>query len=205
MKRKLSASEIKQKYDKFARYYNIVEIGFELFLRNLRKKLLKEARGRVLEIGVGTGKNLRYYSRNCDLTAVDLSEKMLEIAKLRADKLRRDARFYNSNADNLPFERGSFDCVVDTLGLCTYPDPVKALKEMARVCKSNGRILLLEHGISDNNFVKKLQYWREPKHSQTLGCHLVRDPLDLVKKAGLEIEYCERRLFGIVYFIVARK
>ena len=76
---------------------------------------------------------------------------------------------------------------------------------MRRVAKKNGKILLLEHGVSNNKFIRKLQRWRERKHYEQLGCSLLRDHEELVKKAGLKIINCERRFFEIFYLIEARR
>lgn len=134
--------EIRQKYEAFARRYDLAELIPELGLRNLRQKLLQRASGEVLQVAVGTGKNLRYYRRGCQLTAVDLSPAMLAITRRRAAKLGLRVSFGIMDAAGLAFPDQSFDTVVDTLRLCTFPDPVAALRDMATVCRANGPILL---------------------------------------------------------------
>lgn len=204
--KKYSAKEIKGKYDEYADNYDLLSsISNILVFGRLRRELLARANGRVLEVGFGTGANLKYYPKSCKITALDLSGKMIEIAKTKAYKLERKINFHIGDAENMPFDNNSFDSVIDTLCVCTYPNPVRALREMARVCKPNGKILLLEHGISDYSFVKRLQVWRENRHYGKLGCSLVRNPLEIAKEAGLEISEEKRNLFGIAYSIVARK
>lgn len=203
--KKLSQKEIISKYDSYAKYYNFAEIFMSLLLGKYRKKLLREVKGRVLEVGIGTGANLRYYSSECNVAGVDLSKEMLKIARRNADKLGKNVTLRLGNAEKLPFGNKRFDYVVDTLGLCTYPNPIKALKEMKRVCKKNGRILLLEHGISDYGFAAKFQKKREKKHYQKVGCSLLRDHFELAGKAGLKIARKERKLFGIIYVIIAKQ
>lgn len=87
---------------------------------------------------------------------------------------------------------------------CTFPDPVTALSEMKRVCKDDRRIILLEHGRSDNRLVGRFQDVREEAHAKQLGCHWTREPLDLVSQAGLQPISAKRTFFGIFYEIVAR-
>ena|SRR3989344_2221995 len=203
---KFTDKEIAEQFDRLSKIYNLVLFPIEIFFfRRLRKKILKEARGNVLEVGVGTGANLPYYRKESKISATDISPKMLEIAKRRADKLGLDVDFYLNSAEELPFNNKRFDFVIDTLGLCTFQNSISALKEMARVCKKNGRIVLLEHGASSNSFLYRLQCYRERRRSKSFACSLIRNHETLVRKAGLKIEKIERHLFGIFYVIIARK
>jgi ubiquinone/menaquinone biosynthesis C-methylase UbiE len=200
--------DIRRKYDKVAPWYDLVEAipADFLGLKKLRRKLLKQATGRVLEIGVGTGRNIPLYPGSCNLTAIDLSPGMLEIARERAERLGLVVTFSVMDAESLEFPDQSFDTVVDSLNMCTFPDPVAALREMARVCKQGGRILLLEHGRSDRGWLGRWQDRREDSHAKRLGCRWNREPLDLVRKAGLMPDAAERAFFGIFHVIeVERK
>jgi len=200
---RLSKEEIRKKYDSFSKMYDYSEIFFNLFIGRARRKMISKASGKVLEIGIGTGSNIKYYPYNCTLTGIDLSEGMLNIARRKAEKLGKKLNLIKGDAENLPFKNGEFDYVIDTLGLCTYPDPIKALKEMKRVCRKSGRILLLEHGASNSKFVRRLQARRESKQYSLIGCHLMRNPEELVGKAGFKIASCERKFSGIFYIIEA--
>jgi ubiquinone/menaquinone biosynthesis C-methylase UbiE len=128
---------------------------------------------------------------------------MLDIARQRAKKLGIDVSFLLMDAENLAFPDRSFDTVVDSLSLCTFPDPLIALKEMARVCRSEGRILLLEHGRSDSEWLGCWQDRRADKHAKQLCCHWNREPLDLVRQAGLKLISARRTFFGILHVIEA--
>ena len=203
-KRLYSSEEIRYKYNAHAKWYDF-SIGIvDVFASNKRKRLVQRARGRVLDVGAGTGENFYYYPRSCEITAIDLSEKMLERAKRKALKLGRDIEFYIGDTEHLPFPDESFDSVVDSLCLCTYNNPIRALREMRRVCKPNGQILLFEHGISNNRLVNRYLHWREEPHYKSLGCALIRNPEDLAREAGLKIESVERHFFGIFYLITAK-
>ena len=200
----ITKEQIKDLYKKHSLYYDWFAFIDILLVGNTRKKLLSKAYGKVLEVGAGTGRNLPYYSRKLDLTLVDLTPEMLEKAKKYAARLNKKVTFQVADTEELPFKDNTFDTVVDTLVLCTYPNPIKALKEMARVCKPSGLILLLEHGISDRNLLKKFQYGREERHLKKVGCSLIRNPIKLVREASLDIQESKRSFFGTSYTIVAR-
>jgi ubiquinone/menaquinone biosynthesis C-methylase UbiE len=199
-----TSRELSEKYDRFARWYDLVEgIPDVLGVRKLRRRLLRPASGNVLEVAVGTGKNLRYYPRGCRIIAVDVSRQMLNVARQRAAKLSMDVSFSLADAAALPFPDKSFDTVVSSLTTCTFPNPVAALREMARVCRTDGRVLLLEHGRSDREWLGRWQDRREDSFAKQLGCHWNRKPLDLVRKAGLKINNSRRVFFGIFHHIEA--
>ena len=203
--KRLTKEDIRKKYDVYSKRYDLIEGIGEIIFHKYRKKILNGVSGKVLEVGIGTGKSLKYYGKNCQITGVDFSSKMLERAKKRAKKLNLLVHLIKGDAENLHFKENSFDYVVDCFGLCTYPNPVKALKEMKRVLKKKGHILLLEHGVSSNKTIKKLQTRNVESHYMKAGCNLMRDYPDLVKKAGLDTLDCSRRFFGMVCVIVAEK
>ena len=200
----LTSQEISQKYNRFARWYDLVEgIPDLLGVRRLRQKLLACASGEILEVAVGTGKNLPHYHRSSHITAVDVSEKMLSVARKRAKRLSLEVAFIVTDAEALPFSDKSFDAVVSSLTTCTFPNPVAALREMARVCRPGGRILLLEHGRSDREWIGRWQDRRAGRHAKQLGCHWNREPLKLVRQAGLKVIQAQRVFFGIFHQVEA--
>jgi ubiquinone/menaquinone biosynthesis C-methylase UbiE len=204
MATELTTKEIAEKYDRFARWFDWVEgIPNILGVRRLRRRLLQRASGRVLEVAVGTGMNLRYYPATCRISAVDVSKKMLSVARRQAAKLSMNVSFSLTDAEALPFPDKSFDTVVSSLTTCTFPNPVAALREMARVCRTNGKILLLEHGRSDREWLGRWQDRRADSFAKQLGCHWNREPLDLVRKAGLKMNAAQRFFFGIFHQIEA--
>ncbi len=158
-----------------------------LGVSRLRHQLLRRASGNVLEVAVGTGKNLRYYPRECRIVAVDISGEMLIVARKRAEKLSMNVDFLLTDAQALPFCGKSFDTVLSSLTTCTFPNPVLALQEMARVCKPTGRVLLLEHGRSNREWLGRWQDRREDSFANLLGCHWNREPLEIAREAGLNI------------------
>ena len=203
--RPLTPQEISQRYDRFARWYDWIEgIPDLLGVRRLRRKLLQRASGRILEVAVGTGKNLPYYSRDCRVNALDVSKKMLSVARGRAAKLSLDASFLVADAEALPFSDQSFDTIVSSLSTCTFPDPVAALKEMVRVCRPEGKVFLLEHGRSDREWLGRWQDRHANQFAKPLGCNWNRKPLEFAKAARLKILEARRSFFGIFHRIEAK-
>ena len=198
----MNTEEIRQKYNTFAPWYDLLEGIPELLgLRKLRRELLQRASGSVLEVAAGTGKNFHYYPQTCEITAVDLSPAMLKRARRRADRLGLPIPFLIMDGEALAFPDQSFDTVVSSLTLCTFPDPIAALREMARVCRVDGRILLLEHGRSDREWLGRWQDRRADRHAKPLGCRWNREPLDLVRQAELTL-ITSRRYFGGVFHLI---
>lgn len=196
--------EISEKYDRFARWYDWLEgIPDLLGMRRLRRSLLSRASGSVLEIAVGTGKNLPYYPDDCRITAMDISRNMLNIARQRAAKLFMHVSFSLADAEVLPFADYSFDTVVSSLSTCTFPNPALVVREMARVCRTGGKILLLEHGRSDHEWLGHWQDRHADKFAEPLGCHWNREPLELVEQAGLKVVRARRNFFGVFHLIEA--
>ena len=199
-----TSQELARKYNRFARWYDLVEgVPDLLGVRRLRQRLLRQASGKVLEVAVGTGKNLRHYPRNCRLVAVDVSKEMLNVARKRAAKLSVDVTFVLADAEAVPFPDKSFDTVVSSLSTCTFPNPVTALQEMARVCRRDGRILLLEHGRSNHERVARWQDRHADQFARPLGCQWNRETLNLVREAGLKVDDVKRIFFGIFHQIDA--
>lgn len=187
-----------------------LDVDFDEMLTGIslmRRFLLRSAKGSVLEIAAGTGRNLPYYASDTQLTLTDVSDGMLEQVPAKAAAAGRTTacELQVMSANALTFDDETFDTVVDTFGLCSMDDSVKALEEMQRVCKRrDGRILLLEHGRSHYAWLSRLLDKFAAQHAQRWGCHWNRDILALVAAAGLEVETVHRFHFGTTYYIVAR-
>jgi ubiquinone/menaquinone biosynthesis C-methylase UbiE len=203
---KMTVSKLQNAYDEIADQYE-KKIWFDqhiLGVARLRKKLLSKATGKILDVACGTGLNIPLFPAGSDITAVDLSPNMLEQARKNAIKHRLSVSLAVMDAEKLEFPDGSFDTAVSTLSTCTFPDPVKALQEMKRVCRPNGLILLLEHGHSNLPWLANFQDRNEYKHFQEhAGCRWNQDPLDLVQSAGIKILRSRRNIIGMFHSIEA--
>ena len=200
----MTKEQIRQTYDRIAHWYDLIEAVPEfLGVRRLRYEILQRASGRVLDVAAGTGKNLRYYPETCQITAADMSSAMMEIARRRADGLGLDITFLMMDAEAIGLQDKSFDTVVSSLTLCTFPAPVAALQEMARVCRTNGRILLVEHGRSDCERLGRWQDRRADRHEAKVGCHWNREPLEIVLRVDLKVIDARLTFFGIFHLIEA--
>jgi ubiquinone/menaquinone biosynthesis C-methylase UbiE len=170
-----------------------------------REWVCSRAEGRVLEIAVGTGRNLDHHRSDVQLTGIELSPEMLAIAERRAEELGSQADLRIGDAQDLDFPDASFDTVVCTLALCTIPDDRAAVAEIYRVLRPGGRLLLLEHVRSPATPVRIIQRIIEPISIRFEADHLTREPLDYLVAEGFEIEELERSKWGIVERVGARK
>ena len=196
---------IRRKYAQFAPSYDRLEgVPDRLFVAGLRRQLVSRATGRVLEVGVGTGRNLPHYPPGCAVTGVDVSEAMLAQAQRRASSLDRTAHLCQMDAEALAFPDDSFDTVLSSLSLCTVPDPVNAVREMARVCRPEGRLLFLEHVRSPVEWIGWLQDRLARRHFQNMCCRLNQDTPKMLRTAGLEPVLVGQRLFGVFIMLEAR-
>ena len=190
---------VQKKYDRFSYFYDFLENTIEKNkFSNWRKNLLENLEGNILEIGVGTGKNLKYYNKNTKVTGIDLSLKMLNKAKQKLDKLKnKNITLKQMDAQNLKFKLNSFDYVVCTFVLCSVPDPVKVVKNMKKVCKTNGKILMLEHAKSKHFVIKVFQHIHNPITKTLFGFNVNRDTIGNIKKAGLKPKHDNLAFFDV--------
>ena len=165
----------------------------------------ERARGRVLEVAIGTGRNLPHYPAGAAVTGIEVSPAMLAIARQRAAGLGRGADLQEGDAERLPFADASFDTVVCALSLCTIPNPAAAIGEMNRVLVPAGRLLLLDHIGSTWPPVYAAQWLLEQITIRAAGEHFTRRQLPLVRAAGFQVVETERLKAGTVERIHAVK
>lgn len=199
-----SPNQIKEKYRKVASKYDMMEALPELLgLGRVRQNLFRKAQGKVLEVAAGTGRNFSSYKNSIDLTAIDISPDMLAMAKMKADKYNLKAQFKVMDAHSLDFPDDSFDTVTSSLSVCTFTNPAMALSEMMRVCKPEGRILLLEHGRSNKKWINKWLDKTEAAHAEMVGCHWNRDIRQILEVSGIKVLRRKDYFFGIFLSIEA--
>ncbi|WP_167908188.1 class I SAM-dependent methyltransferase [Thermococcus sp. CX2] len=196
-----------KKYDRFSKIYDLFESPMEArAFSKYREKALSMAEGKVLEIGVGTGKNLPYYPKDVEVIGIDFSRGMLEKAERRRKELGlENVKLLLMDAQNLEFEDNTFDTVVSTFVFCTVPDPVKGLKEAYRVLKPGGKAIFLEHMKSESKLLNIPLYLMDPIMKALVGTSMVRETQKNIEKAGFKIEKVENLFFDIVRLIVATK
>jgi len=158
-------------------------------LHQPRRRTLAHARGRILEIGFGTGRNLPHYPPTVKcIEAIDPDPDLDQLSLPRIAHAAIGVDFHHLNAEHLPFESERFDTVVSTFTLCSIPDVVHALGEVRRVLKPGGRFLFLEHGRSPDARVAR---WQDRLNGAWMplagGCHLNRPMRELIESAGLQI------------------
>ena len=202
----VESDRVRRIWDRLApRYDKAVRLPERLLFAGGREWVCSRARGDVLEVSVGTGRNLPLYGRDVRIAGVDISATMLEIARKRAAVLGREVDLRIGDAQALEYSDSSFDTVVCTLALCSIPDPRAAVAEMRRVLRSGGRVLLLEHVRSPRLLVRTIQRALEPITVWLEGDHLVREPLELLVAEGFEVDEVERSKLGLVERVAARK
>lgn len=185
------------KYNIFSKIYDLLELPIEKFLfANYRKALIKNAKGKVLEIGVGTGKNLPYYPDDVDLTAIDFSEGMMKKAQDRLKNLNlNNTQIIKMDVEELQFDDHTFDTIITSFVFCTVPDPVKGLKEVKRVLKPGGNAYFLEHMRSNSIFINVMLYSMNLFILPLTGTSMVRKTTRNIEDAGLKIVE-EKNLFS---------
>ena len=160
----------------------------------LRERYVPLARGDVLEIGIGSGLNLKFYGEAvASVTGLDPAGELTVMAKRRAETLGIDVQLLQVSGEAIPAEAASFDTVVCTWTLCSIPDARRALEEMRRVVKPDGRLIFVEHGRAPEPGVARVQRGIEPLWKLIGGgCHLTRAPLELLEATGFRVERAQQ-------------
>lgn len=156
-----------------------------------RFNLLSNVSGKVLEVGIGTGANLYYYPNNIQsLTGVDFSNGMLKYAREKVSKgdFLFPIELVEADIQSLPYPDNTFDSIVSTCVFCSVPDPMIGLKELKRVCKPTGRILMLEHMRSENKLVGLVMDMLNPLTVRLWGANINRETLKTIEQSGLKVE-----------------
>ena len=171
--------------------YDKVLSPVEKTLSKWRRRLLKDAHGKTLEIGIGTGKSLSDYPKGVSITGIDSSENMLKYARKRANGYNHIDELLIMDAEDLRFPDNTFDTVVSSCVFCSINNPVKALKEIKRVCKSTGTVYLLEHVRSQKKVIGKIMDILNPISFKLYGDNINRKTYDNLIKAGFETSQIE--------------
>jgi ubiquinone/menaquinone biosynthesis C-methylase UbiE len=197
--------KLSRKWDRHAPAYDRMSEPMEHMLgfAQARARLFAGLRGTILELGVGTGRNLPYYPQDARMIALDLSRGMLERAVYKARALSCHVTFLVGDVEELPFEDASLDAVVGSGVFCCVPDAARGFWEIKRVLKPGGKIVLLEH-MRPHGVLGLLFDLLDPLVSRLMGPHINRRTLDSMRAAGLVIEHEENMHSNWVKLVVAR-
>ena len=172
-----------------------------------REKVWQFAYGpRVLEVGVGTGKNVEFWPKDTRVTAIDLTPGMLEIARQRVRcSQRKGDELFLADVQHLELPSANFNTAVATFVFCSVPDPIQGLRELGRVVRPDGFILLLEHVRIDHPIIGPLMYLVSPVVARLNGASINRRTLDNVRAAGLRVDHVlDLDRIGMFKLIMAR-
>jgi len=195
---------VREKYNAVSQRYNLMELPAELtFFRRWREEVQDELKGpAVLEVGVGTGKNIPYYHPDWKVVAFDLSEGMLD----KIDrKSRKDLKLLQMDAEQMAFPDGVFDSAFDTFVFCSVSDALTGLREIHRVLKPGGRFVALEHMRPEAEWAGKLFDLTDPIMAGLSGVHINRHTVGNIRNAGFRVEEVRELFTSVFRLILARK
>ena len=195
----------RKRYDRLAPFYDLLEKPLEaLRFARWRTRLGKWlSEDRILEVGVGTGKNMRYYPQGGRVTAIDISPSMLARARRKVGASRVKVDLVEMDVQNLAFPDHSFDTVLATFVFCSVPDPVQGLRELLRVCQPGGRLLLLEHMRPKSPITGAVFDMVNPVVVRMMGANINRRTMENIRHSGWKILVEENLFSDVVKWVVA--
>ncbi|WP_368655028.1 class I SAM-dependent methyltransferase [Ornithinibacillus sp. 4-3] len=191
-----------KKFDKQAEKYNKRRKNDPLY--RFRQSIFQEAEGSVLEVAIGSGLNFPFYHQDIELTGVDFSQEMLKKADHAAKNYPFQTTLMQNDVETIEFNDNSFDTIISSTSFCAYQKPVDVLNKFQKWCKPEGKILLLEHGISTNKLLAGLQRIFDPLALRMVGCHQNRDISTIVEKSDVKLIKEKRYMAGSLYLIWAK-
>jgi len=198
----------KEKYNRLARFYDLhSKFAEKLWFIKWRKKFFAPLKGNILEVGIGTGKNIDYYNKNAKVMGIDFSEKMLEKAREKLIKSgKKNITLKQMDAENLNFKDNSFDYVVTSCVFCSVPDPIRGLEEIRRVLKPTGKLIMIEHVLSKNPIIALIEHIHNPITKFFFGVNVNRNTKQNIIKSGLRVvEDRNLALFDVFRLFIAEK
>jgi ubiquinone/menaquinone biosynthesis C-methylase UbiE len=202
---KAATLRTRKRYDRLAVIYDLIETPVERFrFASWRARLNGRLHGeKILEVGVGTGKNLPFYPDGVKAAAIDISPPMLNRARRKAQSLGASVELMEMDVQDLRFADHTFDTVFGTFVFCSVPDPVLGLQELRRVCKPGGKLLLLEHMRPDNPVFGFFFDAFNPIAVRMMGANINRRTMENIRRAGWKVRVEERLISDVVRWIEA--
>jgi ubiquinone/menaquinone biosynthesis C-methylase UbiE len=201
----LQGNRVEAQYDRVARFYDALNSLVEWFVSKHRREILRQAKGDILEVGVGTGSSFKDYPSGKHILAIDISEEMLKRAANKLKNYHGIIKLRREDVQKLPFEDETFDTVFTSLVFCSVEDPVKGLTELRRVLKSGGRVLMLEHVRTRGRRLGAIMDRINPFISKYGVENINRDTVKNLRKAGFKVKQERNLVYDVVKAIVAVK
>lgn len=196
---------IAARLDRVARFYDALFLLGEWFFSRQRREILRMVSGSILEVGVGTGNSLKDYPPAQEITAIDISKGMLLRAREKLVNHVGRVELRREDVEHLPFRNEFFDTIFTSLVFCTVNDPVEGLRELNRVLKPSGRLLMLEHVKSKNRIFGYLMDKINPIVAKYGIDNINRDTVQNLQKAGFKVKQERNVAYDILKVIVAEK
>ncbi len=203
--RMLQKDSVEARYDRVARFYDALMAFVEWFVSRNRKVLLRQAGTMILEVGVGTGNSFRDYPKGKRIVAVDISREMLSRAKAKITNYDGSVSLRHEDVQKLSFDDEAFDTVFTSCVFCSVADPVEGLRELHRVLRKGGRLLMVEHVRSHGKLLGKLMDRLNPLVSKYGVDNINRDTVGNLRRAGFNVEQDRNLVYDVVKAIVAVK
>jgi len=192
-------------FDRVARFYDAFNFLMERFASKHRKEILRQARGNIMEVGVGTGNSFKDYPPNERIVAIDISQEMLRRAEEKLKYYNGKLELRREDVQNLSFKDQTFDTIFTSWVFCSVTDPVKGLTEVRRVLKKDGQLLMLEHVKSKNKMLGYLMDKLNPLVVRLGIDNINRDTAKNLRNAGFKIKQERNIAYDIVKVIVATR
>lgn len=184
-----ATARIRRRYDRISGVYDVMERMMGSQNEPWRRELINKIHGsEVLEVGVGTGRNLDLYPKGLQVTGIDLSPGMLRKARLKLEQLGRfDVYLLEADVQALPFENDAFDTVLTSCVFCSVPNPLRGLAEIGRVLRRDGRLIMLEHVLSCKPVIRQAMHLINPAVARIMGANINRETGRTLRSAGFKV------------------
>lgn len=197
--------QTKDKYSRIAKLFDKIERNMPM--KSIKENAVQMLNGKILEVGIGSGASLEYYPKDADVTGIDFSIGMLELAKKKSKLLdMKNITLLDMDIENMSFEDETFDSVFSSCVFCTVPDPEKGIAEVYRVLKPGGKAVFIEHMRSENEIINLALRFLNIFTKLILGTSLIRETEKTIRNTGFSKVTSRNIMLGdVVRFIVAEK